>query len=90
MPPVRLTASSPYGRRSLSVGDVEGRGGVGGEEEVGEGEGGGVAATCRVFQTFDTLPEQVDFIGLLRAQQEFLLPLVSDFKSNGVVQSAYS
>lgn len=65
------------------------RGEVGGEEEVGGGEGG-VAATCRVFQTFDTLPEQVDFIGLLRAQQEFLLPLVSDFKSNGVVQSAYS
>lgn len=64
------------------------RGGVGGEEEVGGGVGG-VAATCRVFQTFDTLPEQVDFIGLLRAQQEFLLPLVSDFKSNGVVQSAY-
>lgn len=63
---------------------------MGGEEEVGEGEEGGVAATCRVFQTFDTLPEQVDFIGLLRAQQEFLLPLVSDFKSNGVVQSAYS
>lgn len=62
---------------------------MGRKKWVGVGVGGGVAATCRVFQTFDTLPEQVDFIGLLRAQQEFLLALVSDFKSNGVVQSAY-
>lgn len=42
----------------------------------------GVAATCWVFQTFKTLPEQVDFICLFRAQQEFLLPLDSNFKSN--------